>query len=125
MSPLPVAPFLDLSSFLSHLEHSGRLRRVSKPVEKDWEIACLARWAMESTPEKDSYALLFENVKNHSVPVAVNLFSTPEMYGAALGVHSDELLIAWAKALDRAYSPSRLPMVQYSMSSALTRSSAF
>jgi 2,5-furandicarboxylate decarboxylase 1 len=105
MSAFPTAPFLDLSSFLSHLEHTGRLRRVSKPVDKDWEIACLARWAMESTPEKDSYALLFENVKNQSVPVAVNLFSTPEMYGAALGVPSDELLEAWGKALDRPHKP--------------------
>ena len=105
MSALPVAPFLNLRSFLTHLERTGRLHRVSKLVDKDWEIACLARWAMESTPEKDSYALLFENVKNQSVPVAVNLFSTPEMYGAALGVHSDELLIAWAKALDRPYKP--------------------
>src|SRR5439155_19796182 len=98
MSALPVAAFLDLSSFLSHLEHTGRLRRVSKSVEKDWEIDCLARWAMESTPEKDSYALLFENVKNQSVPVAVSLFSTPAMYGAALGVHSDALLMALSTA---------------------------
>jgi UbiD family decarboxylase len=94
-----------MRSFLTHLEHMGRLRRVSKPVEKDWEIACLARWAMESTPEKDSYALLFENVKNHSVPVAVNLFPTPEMYGAALGIQSEELLEAWGKALDRPQKP--------------------
>jgi 2,5-furandicarboxylate decarboxylase 1 len=105
MSAFPVAPFLDLSSFLSHLEHTGRLRRVSKPVEKDWELACLARWALESTPEKDSYALLFENVKNQSVPVVVNLFSTPEMYGAALGVYSEDLLEAWGKALDRPHKP--------------------
>lgn len=105
MSVFPVAPFLDLRSFLTYLEHTGRLRRVSKPVEKDWEIACLARWAMESTAEKDSYALLFENVKDQSMPVAVNLFPTPEMYGAALGVHSEELLEAWGKALDHPHKP--------------------
>jgi UbiD family decarboxylase len=99
------APFPDLGSFLTHLEQTGRLRRVSKPVDKDWEISCLARWALESTPERDSYALLFENVKNHSVPVAVNLFSTPEMYGAALGVPSEELLETWGKALDLPLKP--------------------
>jgi len=105
MSAARTAPFLDLGSFLTHLEQTGRLRRVSKPIEKAWEIACLARWALESTPEKDSYALLFENVKNQSVPVAVNLFSTPEMYAAALGVDSEDLLEAWGKALERPYKP--------------------
>lgn len=105
MSVSPVAPFLDLPSFLSHLEQTGRLRRISKPVDKDWEIACLARWAMESTAEQDSYALLFENVNNQSVPVAVNLFPSPVLYGAALGVESEELLEAWARALDRPHKP--------------------
>src|SRR5437016_14596915 len=99
MSALPVAPFVDLSSFLSHLERTGSLHRVSKLVDRDWEIACLARWAMESTPEQECYALLYKNVKNQSVPMAVNLFSTAEMYGPALHVHSDELLMACAKAL--------------------------
>jgi 2,5-furandicarboxylate decarboxylase 1 len=105
MSVIPAAPFHNLRSFLIHLEQVGRLRRVPKTVDKDWEIACLARWAVESTPEKDSYALLFENVKNHTVPVAVNLFSTPEMYAAALGVESEELLEAWGRALDCPHKP--------------------
>jgi 2,5-furandicarboxylate decarboxylase 1 len=105
MNPSPKAPFLELSSFLAHLDQIGRLRRVSKPVEKDWEIACLARWALESTPEQNAYALLFENVKNHPVPVAVNLYSTPDMYASALGVSPDDLLEAWGKALDRQHKP--------------------
>src|ERR1700733_5122448 len=73
--PIP-PPFLDLGSFLISLERSGRLRRVAKSVDKDWELACIARWAMESTAEKDAYAILFETVKGHSFPVVVNLFST-------------------------------------------------
>lgn len=98
-------PFLDLRSFLNHLEQIGRLNKISKPVDKDWELACLARWAVESTPEKDSYALLFENIKNHAVPVAVNLFSTPELYAAALGAEPDGLLEFWAQALDHPHKP--------------------
>lgn len=99
------APFLDLGSYLRHLEGSNRLRRVAKAVEKDWEIACLARWALESTPEQEAYALLFEKVKNQSMPVAVNLYSTPEMYGAALGVPPEEILEAWGKALEHPQKP--------------------
>ena len=101
----PAAPFRDLGSYLAHLEQLGKLRRISKSVEKDWELACLARWALESTPEQDSYALLFENVRNQSTPVAVNLFSTPTMYGAALGVAPEDLLQAWADALDHQHKP--------------------
>jgi 2,5-furandicarboxylate decarboxylase 1 len=98
-------PFLDLRSFLQALEHSDRLRRVSKSVDKDWELACIARWALESTSEKDSYAILFENVKNYSIPVVVNLFSTPEMYASALGVSANEILERWGSALEKPLSP--------------------
>lgn len=105
MSGDRVAPFLDLRSFLNHLEQTGRLRRVSKPVDKDWEIACLARWAMESTPEKDSYALLFESVNRQSIPVALNLFPTTDVYAAALGIQSKDILETWAKALDQPHKP--------------------
>jgi 2,5-furandicarboxylate decarboxylase 1 len=105
MSKFPMAPFTDLGSFLAHLEHTGRLRRVTKPVDKDWELACLARWALESTPEQHAYALLFESVKNHSGTVAVNLFSTPELYAAALGVGAADLLETWAQALEQPKKP--------------------
>jgi UbiD family decarboxylase len=94
-----------LGSFLISLERSGRLRRVAKSVDKDWELACIARWAMESTAEKDAYAILFENVKGHSFPVVVNLFSTPEMYGSALRIRADEILQHWAKALASPLNP--------------------
>ena len=97
-------PFLDLGSFLLSLERSGRLHRVAKSVDKDWELACIARWALESTAEKDAYAILFENVKGHSFPVVVNLFSTPEMYGSALGIEENEILQHWAKSLAKPLS---------------------
>jgi 2,5-furandicarboxylate decarboxylase 1 len=105
MSASQKSPFLNLGSFLAHLEEIGRLRRVSKLVDKDWEIACLARWALESTPEQNSYALLFENVKEQSVQVAINLYSTPDMYAEALGVRSEGLLEVWGKALDLPHKP--------------------
>lgn len=104
-APSNTPPFLDLGSFLIFLEHSGRFRRVAKSVDKDWELACIARWALESTAEKDAYAILFENVKGHSFPVVVNLFSTPEMYGSALGIEADEILQHWAKSLAKPLSP--------------------
>ncbi len=86
MTSAPTPPFLDLGSFLALLDASGRLRRVRRSVDKDTEIACIARWAMESTHDEDAYAILFESVKNHPVPVVVNLYPTYDLYAAALGV---------------------------------------
>ena len=105
MTPSSAPPYLDLRSFLASLEKSGRLQRVSKPVDKDWEIACIARWAMESTGENDAYAILFEHVKNHTVPVVVNLYPSRDAYAAALGVRPDDLLEHWAKALTNLRKP--------------------
>lgn len=108
-APCASAPFLELNSFLAFLERSGRLRRVTKSVDKDWEIACIARWAMECTAEKDAYAILFEHVQNHTIPVVVNLFSTPDMYASALGIPADQILEHWTNALERPRQPTHVP----------------
>src|SRR5579864_5577148 len=108
-APCASAPFLELSSFLRFLEQSGRLRRVTKSVDKDWEVACIARWAMECTAEKDAYAILFEHVQNHTMPVVVNLFSTPDIYASALGIPADQILEHWTNALERPRQPTLVP----------------
>jgi UbiD family decarboxylase len=98
-------PSRDLRTFLAFLQQAGRLQRVSKPVDKDWEIACIARWSLESTPLEDAYAILFENVMHHTVPVAVNLYTSRAMYAAALGILPEALFEHWAKALSRPQPP--------------------
>ena len=99
------APFLDLRSFVTFLERSGRLHRVTKSVDKDWELACIARWALESTVEKDAYAILFERVGKRSTPVVVNLYLTPEIYASALGIRAEEIFERWARALEHPRQP--------------------
>jgi len=103
----PTAPFIDLGSYLHFLEQKESLKRVRCPVDKDWEIACIARWALESTPEDQAYAIVFENVVGHSVPVAVNLYCSYDLYAAALGVPRDSLLDHWAQALANPLKPVR------------------
>ena len=112
MTPPSAPPFLDLGSFVAHLEHSGHLRRVAKPVDKDWELACLARWAMESTPEKDAYAILFEHVRNHSIPVLLNLYPTPDIYASALGTQLTTYWSIGVRLWPISSSPSRSILVQ-------------
>jgi UbiD family decarboxylase len=105
MSGSSSPPFWDLQSYLGFLESVGRLRRVHAPVDKDWEIACIARWAMESTPDEQSYAILFEQVKGYTAPVAVNLYASHSLYASALGVAPQSLLQHWAGALSAPRQP--------------------
>ena len=67
MTPSTTAPFSNLGSFLQFLESTGRLKRIKATVDKDWELACISRWAIESTARENAYALLFENVKGYRV----------------------------------------------------------
>ena len=106
MTRSPAPPFLDLESFLTFLEQSGRLRHVRAPVDKDWELACIARWAMESTPEEEAYAILFETIKGHTVPVVVNLYAPHATYAAALGASPETVLEHWARALAEPRKPT-------------------
>ena len=62
-------PYSDLRSFLKVLEEKGRLKRITKKVNKDWEIAAVARVLFQDIPEKDRPALLFENVEGFEIPV--------------------------------------------------------
>ncbi len=101
----PAAPFLDLGSFLKFLDSSGRLLRVKAAVDKDTELACIARWAMESTPRDQAYGIVFENIRGFDAPVAVNLFAPHATYAAALGTTTDRLLEHWSNAVARPIVP--------------------
>jgi UbiD family decarboxylase len=97
--------FLDLPSFVAHLETTGRLRRVAAEVDKDTELACIARWAMEGHRDEHAYAILFEQVRGQQRPVVVGLYSTLAMYAGAIGATPDAVLEQWATALERPITP--------------------
>ncbi len=90
----------NLRTFLAELESSGRLKHVTAEVDKDWEIACIARWATEGVPETEAYALQFDHVKGFDIPVVVGLFSSRELYARALKLAPEQLLSHWAAALE-------------------------
>lgn len=80
--------YRDLQHFLEALDAKGMLRRVKAEVSQDLEIAEIA----DRVVKKGGPALLFENVKGHSIPVAINLFGTPERMALALEVDTIERL---------------------------------
>src|SRR3974377_545856 len=82
-------PFFEsLRDLLTHLERIGKLKRISKPVDKDWEIARIPRRAVYQ-PSGRRYAILFESITGFDTPVATNtLGASRELYATALGVSS-------------------------------------
>src|SRR6185436_18162498 len=67
-------PYRDLQHFIEVLEQKGKLKRIKTEVSQDLEIAEITDRASKT----GGPALLFENVKGHSMPVAINLFGSKE-----------------------------------------------
>jgi len=92
--------FTDLREFVVHLEQRGRLRRVTVPVSRDFEITEITDRVSKSAPGQN-VALLFERVEGVAMPVLVNAFGSEDRMAAALGVgRLDELGARVAKLLD-------------------------
>lgn len=65
-------PIEELGEFVEKLEKAGELRRIKTQVDADLEVAEILRRVMYS----NGPALLFENVKNHDMPVLGNAFGS-------------------------------------------------
>ncbi|MFN3487010.1 MAG: menaquinone biosynthesis decarboxylase, partial [Planctomycetota bacterium] len=81
-------PYRDLPDFLEALEAHGLLRRIRTEVSQDLEISEIT----DRTVKRGGPALLFENVRGHSIPVAINLFGSRERMAMALEVETLEKL---------------------------------
>jgi 4-hydroxy-3-polyprenylbenzoate decarboxylase len=85
----------DLRDFIAQLEENGLLKRISVEVDPYLEITEIC----DRTLKQQGPALLFENVKNSSVPVLANLFGTPERVAMGMGEESIEALREVGKLL--------------------------
>jgi 4-hydroxy-3-polyprenylbenzoate decarboxylase len=81
-------PYHDLKDFLAALDARGDLHRVTVSTDPTLEISeIVTRTVRDRGP-----ALLFERPTRGAMPVAVNVFGTPERMATALGVRSvDEI----------------------------------
>lgn len=78
----------DLRQFIKQVEDRGQLRRITVPVDPELEIAEIANRMLKA----GGPALLFENVKGASYPVAINLMGTLERVCWAMNMeHPQEL----------------------------------
>ena len=78
--------FVDLRSFLTHLEASGQLARVTAQVDADQEITVIQHRVLAA----GGPALLFENVKGSHYRLVSNLFGTPKRVEAVFGAEPAE-----------------------------------
>ncbi len=74
-------PFASLGEFLEALESRGDLVRVKAPVSRDLEITEVTQRVLRA----DGPALLFENVRGSSMPVATNVLGSSRRIALALG----------------------------------------
>jgi 2,5-furandicarboxylate decarboxylase 1 len=77
-------PYSDFRDFLRLLEADGDLRRVTRTVDTRFEISA----GMRRMSDAKGPALLFENVKGHTMPVVGGVFSTRSRALRALDVAS-------------------------------------
>jgi len=62
-------PYRDLREYLARLDETGNLWKIKTEVDKDWEIAAVARRVFQKVPEERRKGLLFENVKGFKTAV--------------------------------------------------------
>ena len=62
-------PFRDMRDYLAALEQQNLIKRISREVDRNWEVACLAKWMYQALPINQRFGLYFQNVKNFKIPV--------------------------------------------------------
>ncbi|WP_026377307.1 4-hydroxy-3-polyprenylbenzoate decarboxylase [Aestuariibacter salexigens] len=87
--------YKDLRDFIHQLEAVGELKRITHCVDTELEMTEIA----DRTLRAGGPALLFENPKNHDMPVLANLFGTPKRVAMGMGQDSVEALREVGKLL--------------------------
>lgn len=94
--------YVDLQSFLRDLESTGDLKRVAAEVDPELEVTEIAtRLVRDEGP-----AVLFENVKGSSYPLAINILASGRRIERALGVPPGELGEELARFVERVNPPT-------------------
>ena len=94
-------PFNDLREFISLLESKGELIRTKKPVNVKYEISAYIR----KTSDVQGPALLFENVKDFTIPVLGGVFATRKRAFLALETSNENYVNKFHAALDHLVAP--------------------
>jgi len=92
---------LGFRSFLEQLEKAGELIRIGKEVSTEYEMAGI----IDALGEKP---VLFEKVKESSIPVVAGLVSSKELIAQALNIKKERLLHKLSSAIENPLPPDVL-----------------
>jgi UbiD family decarboxylase len=92
-------------AYLAALEEKGKLKRVTKEVDKDWEIAAVCRQLFLKIPPERSPALMFEKIKGFKIPLVAGILgASREIYALGLETDSvDGINRKWDQALENQF----------------------
>ena len=93
--------FRDLRSFLTALETSGELVRVSAELSPQYEIAA----AIKAIARKQGKAVLLDNVKGYPVPIIGNLLGSTRRLAMALDIAEKDLPAAYLEGRKNPVTP--------------------
>ncbi len=98
--------YKDLRDYLGALEANGKLLRIRKSVDKDWEIAAVFRAMFQRLGQGERRALLFESVAGFEMPVVGGILGgSDEIYALALGTTLRGIEEKWDRALKAPIPP--------------------
>lgn len=89
---------MNLKQFVELLETKKMLKRIKKQCDTKYEIATVMKML-------DGKPLLFENVKNHKMPIVANVCSTRELVALGLNCKENEIISKLANAIDNPKEP--------------------
>ena len=90
-----------LRQFIQLLEEDGELLRITDEVDLKFDISGYIR----NTSDVEGPALLFENVKGHSMPVAGGLFSSRRLMLKAMGIREEDAISHYLDAMQNLSEP--------------------
>ncbi len=89
---------MTLRGFIEELQKSGELTKITKPVSTEYEMAGI----IAANCEKP---VMFENVKESSIPVVAGLVSSKELICRSMGITKEQLLPRLLSAIEQPITP--------------------
>lgn len=106
-----MAYYKDMREYLEVLNKLGKLRTVSRPINKDTELHPLVRWQYIGLPEPDRTGFLFENLtgikgEKYNCRVATSVMAASrEMYAIGMKCSVDKIHENWRRAYQKPIPP--------------------
>ena len=99
-------PYCDLRDYLRTLEAHGKLHRIAREVEREWEISAVCRGVFQDIPERQRPGLLFERIKGFDSPLAAGILGASlDVYSLALETPVERISERWTEAVAHPIAP--------------------